>query len=52
MPAIQVEGLCKTFMSKRKAAGLRGVCNLLVGGAVAWLSVGAPPDPRGWPLLL
>ncbi len=26
--------------------------NLLAGGALVWLLVGAPPDPRGWPLAL
>jgi ABC-2 type transport system permease protein len=26
--------------------------NLLAGGALVWLMVGAPPDPRGWPLVL
>lgn len=26
--------------------------NALAGGAVVWLLVGPPPDPRGWPLVL
>lgn len=30
----------------------RMVSNLLAGGAVVWLLVGPPPDPRGWPLAL
>ncbi len=31
---------------------LRMVANILVGGAIVWLLVGPPPDPRGWPLVL
>jgi ABC-2 type transport system permease protein len=31
---------------------LRMVFNVLAGGALIWLSAGAPPDARGWPLVL
>lgn len=30
----------------------RAAMNALVGGALVWALVGAPPDPRGWPLVL
>ncbi|MFH2103832.1 MAG: ABC-2 family transporter protein [Chloroflexota bacterium] len=30
----------------------RWVLNVLFGGIVAWLLVGPPPEPRGWPLTL
>ena len=30
----------------------RAVMNALLGGAVVWWLVGAPPDVRGWPLVL
>ncbi len=33
-------------------SALRFATNVLAGGALVWLSVGAPPDPRGWPLVL
>jgi len=26
--------------------------NLLIGGAIVWIMVGPPPDPRGWPLVV
>jgi ABC-2 type transport system permease protein len=29
---------------------MRMVFNALAGGAIVWLAVGPPPDPRGWPL--
>lgn len=28
------------------------VFNILFGGAITWVMVGPPPDPRGWPLVL
>lgn len=31
---------------------VRMLFNALAGGAVVWLAVGPPPDPRGWPLVL
>lgn len=31
---------------------LRFVANGLAGGAIAWLMVGPPPNPAGWPLVL
>jgi len=31
---------------------LRMVFNALAGGATIWLTVGPPPDPWGWPLVL
>ncbi len=46
-----------SFLLYHLSAGL-GDCVLrlgfgaLMGGAVVWLSVGPPPDPRGWPLVL
>ncbi|MBN2386254.1 MAG: ABC-2 family transporter protein [Anaerolineales bacterium] len=30
----------------------RWLLTTLLGGAMAWLLVGPPPDPRGWPLVL
>ncbi len=33
-------------------SALKMVINALVGGAVIWRIVGAPPDPRWWPLVL
>jgi len=31
---------------------LRLGANVLTGGAIVWLMVGPPPDPRGWPLVI
>jgi ABC-2 type transport system permease protein len=31
---------------------LRMLFNALAGGTIIWLTVGPPPDPRGWPLAL
>ncbi len=31
---------------------VHGIFNALAGGAIVWLLLGPPPDPRGWPLAL
>jgi ABC-2 type transport system permease protein len=30
----------------------RWLLNVIFGGAIVWILVGPPPDPRGWPLVL